>query len=120
MRNNMDSMARKPSNFTPAPLSDALKFPVSTPAHRSEAHLENLVQQTREANAQEQKNSEYLAIMAGTLQELKAAREQSDLQQDEQNGFNKRMAWVAALLAIGSIAASIVMPFVEHALWPTP
>jgi hypothetical protein len=91
---NIGSRASKPKRFSPAGI-DALQFPISTPAPRSEAHLEDLVQQARETKAQEHKNSAYLAVMAGTLQELGTARRQADLQQGKQNRFNKRMTWVA-------------------------
>lgn len=99
---------------------DELKLALgSSPAHRSEAHLQELVNEMRDAKAYELKNMEHLAVMAGALQEIRAARQQSELQQAKQDRFNKRMTWVAALLALGSIAAGVVMPFVEHGLWPS-
>lgn len=107
---NVDSMAGVLKHGTWHSRFDEFEIdPVSTPAHRSEAHLQELLKEMREAKAYELKNSEYLAVMAGALLEIRAARHQSDLQQAKQNGFNKRMTWVAALLAIGSIATSIVM-----------
>lgn len=51
-----------------------------------------------------------------TLEEIKGAREQADIQQGKQNTFNKRMTFAAILLAAGSV----VMPFVEEFYWKDP
>lgn len=55
---------------------------------------------------------------AETLEEIRKAREQADRQQRAQANFNRRMAVVAVLLALGSLLAAVVMPFVDHAVFP--
>lgn len=55
---------------------------------------------------------------AGTLAEIKSARELADREQASQATFNKRMALVAIIVAAGSLGAAVVMPFVEHWVFP--
>lgn len=53
---------------------------------------------------------------AGTLEEIRSARESADTQQAKQAGFNKAMTIVAIILAAGSVG----MPFVEEFHWKDP
>lgn len=57
---------------------------------------------------------------AGTLEEIKAARELAGLEQASQATFNKKMTRVALIVAGGSLGVALIMPFVEHIFLKDP
>ncbi|MEY9775592.1 hypothetical protein [Arthrobacter sp. MW3 TE3886] len=57
---------------------------------------------------------------AKALEEIRKARRLADRQQGQQATFNKKMAWVALFVAMGSFIASVGMPLADHAFFNDP
>lgn len=90
--------------------------PMRRPDIEAAALLGQIVDLLDETLKLGEQNADHLALAAQTLVELRGMRSDADSQQEAQNTFNKRMSWVALLLATAAVVVPFLILLIEQSI----